>query len=82
MTLYRRLVKRENGVFTLLAEDAVPYVRGQTYQVEIVALGNGHLLRWHLKDYWIGLRFARRHTHLPGCSLFDKYNTVNYGQEV
>ena len=36
---YRRLVKRENGVFTLLAEDAVPYVPGQTYKVEIVAQG-------------------------------------------
>ncbi len=36
---YRRLVKREDGVFTLLAEDAVPYVVGQTYQVEIIAQG-------------------------------------------
>ncbi len=36
---YRRLMKRENGVVTLLAEDAVPYVVGQTYQVEIVAQG-------------------------------------------
>lgn len=36
---YRRLVKREDGVFTLLAEDAVPYVVGQTYQVEIIARG-------------------------------------------
>ncbi len=36
---YRRLVKRENGIFTLLAEDAVPYVVGQSYQVEIVAQG-------------------------------------------
>ena len=36
---YRRLVKRENGVFTLLAEDSARYVPGQTYQVEIVAQG-------------------------------------------
>ena len=35
----RRLVKRENGLFTLLAEDREPYVPGQTYQVEIVAQG-------------------------------------------
>ncbi len=36
---YRRLVKRENGVVTLLAEDQDPYVVGQSYQVEIVAQG-------------------------------------------
>jgi hypothetical protein len=34
---YRRLVKKENGVFTLLAGDQVPYEVGRTYQVEIVA---------------------------------------------
>lgn len=36
----RKLWKRENGVYTLLAEDAVPYVTGHTYGVEIVAHGN------------------------------------------
>ncbi len=36
---YRRLVKRENGLVTLLAEDREQYVPGQTYQVEIVAQG-------------------------------------------
>jgi len=36
---YRRLVKRENGIFTLLAEDSVPYVSGETYEVEVVAEG-------------------------------------------
>lgn len=36
---YRRLVKQENGVFTLLASDAVPYRRGQTYHMGITALG-------------------------------------------
>jgi F5/8 type C domain/Bacterial TSP3 repeat len=34
---YRRLVKRQGGVFTLLAQDAVPYVPGKAYQVKIVA---------------------------------------------
>lgn len=33
----RRLEKRVNGVFTSIAHDAVPYVTGQTYQIEIVA---------------------------------------------
>ncbi|MDY6837608.1 MAG: hypothetical protein SWH78_06515 [Thermodesulfobacteriota bacterium] len=36
---YRRLVKCENGVFTLLAEDSVYYVPGQTYDVELVTEG-------------------------------------------
>jgi hypothetical protein len=36
---YRRIVKREAGVFTLLAEDAVPYVVGQSYNLEIVVQG-------------------------------------------
>ncbi len=35
----RRLIKREDGVVTVLAEEAIPYVVGQTYQVEIVAQG-------------------------------------------
>jgi hypothetical protein len=36
---YRRLVKKQNGVFTLLAEDSASYVLGQSYQLEIVAQG-------------------------------------------
>ena len=37
---YRRLVKCVNGKFTLLAEDSVPYVTGQDYQLEITAQGS------------------------------------------
>jgi hypothetical protein len=33
----RRLIKRANGIQTIIAEDAVPYVTGQTYQIEIIA---------------------------------------------
>jgi hypothetical protein len=36
---YRRLVKKENGQFVVLAEDKESYVIGQTYDVEIVADG-------------------------------------------
>lgn len=36
----RRLVKREKGVSTVIAEDAVPYVTGQTYHVEVIAQGS------------------------------------------
>ena len=36
---FRQLIKRENGIFTVLAQDAVPYISGQTYQLEILAQG-------------------------------------------
>ena len=36
----RKLWKRETGVFTLLAADAVPYAINQTYSLEIIAQGN------------------------------------------
>jgi Domain of Unknown Function (DUF1080) len=36
---FRRLEKRQNGVFTMLAEDMKTYVTGQTYPLEIVAAG-------------------------------------------
>jgi hypothetical protein len=36
---YRRLVKKQDGVFTLIAEDNVPYVIDQTYQLRIIAQG-------------------------------------------
>jgi hypothetical protein len=36
----RQLMKRVGGVFTLLAADNVPYVMGQTYDVEIIAEGS------------------------------------------
>ena len=37
---YRRLIKRVNGVTTLLASDAVSYVLGQNYSVDIAVVGN------------------------------------------
>lgn len=37
---YRRLVKCVNGLFSLLAEDSVPYVTDQNYELEIIADGN------------------------------------------
>ena len=42
---YRRLVKVDNGVFTLLAEDAVPYVQGQSYQVTVQAVGESLMVQ-------------------------------------
>jgi PKD repeat protein len=42
----RQLMKRVGGVFTLLAADNVPYVMGQTYQVEVIAQGS-------LLEVWI-----------------------------
>jgi hypothetical protein len=37
---YRRLVKKVDGVFTLLAQDAVPYAVGRSYGLEITAEGD------------------------------------------
>jgi hypothetical protein len=37
---YRRLVKVVNGEVTLLRQDAVPYLVGQSYQVAVMANGN------------------------------------------
>ncbi|GAF69792.1 unnamed protein product, partial [marine sediment metagenome] len=37
---YRRLIKKVNGIVTLLTEDNVPYVTGQDYQLEVVAQGS------------------------------------------
>lgn len=37
--LNRRLVKQVGGSFTLLVEDAVPYVSGQVYNLEITVDG-------------------------------------------
>jgi hypothetical protein len=36
----RNLVKCENGLFTILAQDSVPYVTGKSYQVKIAAQGS------------------------------------------
>ena len=36
----RALVKNENGQFTILAQDSVPYVTGKSYQVKISAQGS------------------------------------------
>jgi parallel beta-helix repeat protein len=37
---HRRLLKKVNGTFALLAEDSIPYARGQAYPIEILAYGN------------------------------------------
>jgi hypothetical protein len=38
-TAGRRLIKRKNGVFEILAQDSVPYIPGKNYHVEIIAQG-------------------------------------------
>jgi hypothetical protein len=39
-TAGRRLIKREKGVFKVLAQDTVPYAAGRNYVVEIIAQGS------------------------------------------
>ncbi len=51
---YRRLVKRTNGVVTLLAEVAVPYTQGTTYTVDIVAMGGSLEVRINGVPLWGG----------------------------
>jgi Domain of Unknown Function (DUF1080) len=36
----RQLIKRQNGVPKVLAKDSVPYVRGKSYEVEVIAQGS------------------------------------------
>lgn len=35
----RQLMKRENGIFKVLAEDTVPYISGHNYLIELIAQG-------------------------------------------
>ncbi len=35
----RQLIKRENGIFKVIAEDTVPYVSGHNYLIELIAQG-------------------------------------------
>jgi len=35
----RQLVKKYNGIFTVLRKDSIPYTVGRNYQVDIVASG-------------------------------------------
>ena len=70
---YRRLVKVENGVFTELASDSVPYVQGQSYEVEIFAQGD-------LLEVWIdGLLVFQVSdaTHSRGSIAFYSWFNVN-----
>ncbi len=39
-TAGRQLIKREKGVFKVIAKDSVPYVAGKNYAVEIIAQGS------------------------------------------
>ena len=37
---YRRLIKREDGIFSVLAEDNVPYIQNQSYQMKVTVTGS------------------------------------------
>ena len=75
----RRLVKNENGVFTELASDAVPFVIGQEYQVEMLAQGD-------LLEVWIdGERVFQVNdsSHLQGSMAFYSwFNTGAYFDDL
>jgi hypothetical protein len=70
---YRRLVKKKNGVFSVLREDHVPYVQGRNYQVRVVALGSN-------LELWLdgGQIFTATDSELPyGTIGFYTWGNVN-----
>jgi len=47
-------VKKEDGVFTVVAQDSVPYIMGQTYHVKCVACGS--ILQFYIDGalvFWV-----------------------------
>ncbi len=76
---YRRLVKVENGFFTELASDNVPYIQGQSYQMEIVAQGD--LLEVWIDGYLIFQ--VSDATHLRGSiAFYSWFNTGSYFDDL
>jgi PKD repeat protein len=76
---YRRLVKRENGVFTLLAEDKIQYIKGKIYQVELIAQGKQLVV-------WIDGRqiFSVTDPSFPAgtIALYSWYNKNSYFDNI
>ncbi|MGH7854059.1 MAG: family 16 glycoside hydrolase [Candidatus Binatia bacterium] len=75
----RRLWKRENGVFKLLAEDAVAYIPNQTYAVEVIAQGNS--LKVNINGKAV---FSLTDQSFPvgAVALYSSYNQGSYFDDV
>jgi hypothetical protein len=75
----RFLWKRENGVYTLLAHDAVPYSTNQTHALEIVAQGNS--LRVNIDGKAV---FSLTDQTFPtgAVALYSSYNQGSYFDDV
>jgi hypothetical protein len=75
----RRLIKREKGIFTLLAQDAVPYVINQTYKVEILVQGTALKVNVDGKSV-----FAVNDSSFNAGSvaLYSSYNQGSYFDDV
>jgi len=75
----RHLLKRENGVFKVLAEDSVPYVSGRTYLLEIIVRGNA--LEVSVDGVLI---FAVTDTSFDGgtVALFSWFNQGSYFDDI
>jgi hypothetical protein len=75
----RRLEKVQNGALTVLAKDAIPYVSGETYNLEITAKGS-------LIDVLINgkIVFSVTDSSLPKgtVALYSSYNTGSNFDDV
>jgi hypothetical protein len=75
----RRLCKPENGIFKLLAEDAVGYNVNQTYSVEVIAQGNS--LKVNIDGKAV---FSLTDQSFPvgTVALYSSYNQGSYFDDV
>jgi hypothetical protein len=73
----RRLEKKQNGQYRLLAEDAIPYVRNQIYLLEILADGTNLQVKidgktiFSVEDASIGAGSIALYSWLNRGSMFD-----------
>jgi len=80
---FRRIVKKVNGVYTLLWADAVPYVVGQSYNVAITAQGSNLTLAIDGVQLWTGTDTSLRRGTIAlyaweeSAAIFDNIRVTN-----
>jgi YD repeat-containing protein len=80
---FRRVVRKLNGVYTLLWQDAVPYVVGQTYEVAITAVGADLSLAIDGVELWSGTDASHRRGTIAlyawseSVAYFDNIRVIN-----
>jgi YD repeat-containing protein len=80
---FRRLVKKANGVYTLLWQDSVPYVVNQNYEVAITAEGSSITLAIDGVQLWSGTDASHRRGTIAlyawseSAAYFDNVRVTN-----